>query len=338
MNSVTAIFATDRKMLSRAMALLLKGSIIALLWILANAGGGRASEADKVVVIVNGQELRTLHFNRVMSSIMPMARIHGGVTEEKKAAKRKEAIDRLIDEELLYQEAKKEGIRPDRKAVKAALANSIKESGGKKKFKEAMTYYGITESEFRRILGKPGMIKELLDRRVDKRVGVDDSVLIDYYEKNKESHFTVNKRRFRHIFFKADPGMPSSWDVKKEKAEDILDRIRNGVDFAEMARSFSEGVRKESGGDTGFINKKQFLSGLAEVGWKMKPGEVSDVIRTMYGFHIIRLEEDPISEVMTFEEAKRQIEPIIVSKQKSSLKKELMDGLHRNASIKVVDE
>ena len=316
----------------------LAGVLISGFCLLVQAGDGLADNPDKVVVVVNGQQLKAMHFDRVMEEILPASSFHGGVSDEKKAVNRQRAIDRLIEEELLYQEAKRLGIKPDRKAVKQQLEESVKRVGGKDRFKEALRHYGVTQGEFERALGAPDMVKKVLEKKVDSQATVSDSELRAYYDENSDTHFKLTMRRFRHIMLKTDPGDPATWDAIDEKARDILKRIRDGADFEEMARNFSEGVRKDKGGDTGFMAKGEMLSELELVGWKMEQGDVSDVIQTIYGFHIIKLEEGPIDKIIPFEVARDQIESLLVSSKKQALRKLLVDGLREKAAIKVVDE
>ena len=105
-----------------------------------------------------------------------------------------------------------------------------------------------------------------------------------------------------------------------------------------MARNFSEGPRREQGGDTGDIARGQFLTELATAGWEMKPGDVSDVIQTIYGYHIIKLEAIPPAEAVPLEDARGQIESLMVSSKKQALKKEIVDGLRKKASVRMVNE
>jgi len=279
-----------------------------------------------------------LHFDRVMDEILPMASFHGGVTEEVKARNRKQALDRLIEDELLYQEAIKLGARPDRKNVEAELKESIERVGGKERFEEALKHYGVNQKEFERTLGKPGVVKEFLVSKVDMKARVKGEDIRDYYEKNRESHFMVEKRRLGHIVMKTDPGDSSSWDVTREKAMDVLARIRKGADFGDTARELSEGPRKETGGDTGYVARAQLLPELASAAWVMKPGDVSEVITTIYGFHIIKLMEVPPAEVVPFDEASGQIKIMLVKSRKMELKRQLLDELRSKASVKVLDE
>jgi len=320
--------------MKRALAIL----SMAFLSLLAVSGNGLASDSDKVMVIVNGQKLRAVHFDRVMSEIMPMSVFHGGVSKELKDKNRKKAIERLIDDELLYQEAKRLGIKPDRKIVNDELKAAIERVGGKEKFKEALVHYGIDEKEFKRTLAAPGMVRTLLEKVVDNKATVSDREIRDYYENNRSTHFVTTKRRFRHIVFKVDPGDLSSWGIKEERAKDVLEKIREGADFEEMSRSFSEGVRKDEGGDTGYVARSQLLPELAGAGWNMKSGEVSDVVKTIYGYHIIMAVGDPKEETIPFEDARGQIESMLKDNVKKRIRDELMKGLRDKASIEVLGE
>ncbi len=325
------------------MAMLLKGLLRPVLYLLLTipailpfAAPVMAIESpDRLVVVVNEQQLRQVHLDRVMNELLPMASFHGGVTVELKAENQDKAIERLIENELLYQEGVRLGLKPDAMAVKDAFRESVKRVGGKKRLNEALVLYGISEDEFSRMLKAPMVTSKVVEQEVDKKAKVAEEDIMAYYEANLESHFNVLKRRFRHIVLKTDPGDPQSWGGVEEKASEILKEINGGADFEEMARSFSEGPRKEKGGDTGDIDRSQILPELSRAGWAMKQGEVSGIIKTIYGFHMLKLEEILPLEAVPFEQAKVQIERFMLIAQKQKLKQALLESLRSKADIEV---
>lgn len=293
------------------------------------------SAEEELVAVINGQELRGIHLERVMNEIMPMARQHGGVSPTAMQRNLDKGLKRLVEDELLYQEAVRIGIKPDRKALKKKYKEAIERVGGKDRFKEALKHYGIDRDEFKRIQAVPYYIKGLLEEKVEKHALVEDSEVRDYYDDNKASHFTVEKRRIRHILLRTDPGYPEGWGAVRKNADGLHARIKGGEDFAEVARQFSEGPNRESGGDLGGLVKSSLAPDLAEAAWALKPGAVSGVIQTIFGYHILKFDGEIEEAVVPFEDSKERIKSLLVSFKQEELKRALVNGLREKAEIKV---
>lgn len=294
-----------------------------------------AASDDGVLASVNGRQLRQLHLDRVMREILPMASFHGGITEEVRATNEQKAIKQMVEDELLYDEAMRLGIKADESAIDKELKETINRVGGRAAFDKALKHHGVSEVEYRRLLALPGTVKKVLEVRVNEAATVSEAEVRAYYDKNKDSHFRMQRRRFRHIVFRTDPGVPDSWEQASKKAKDVLDKINEGEDFALMAQEFSEGPRKDKGGDTGYITKSHLPGELGNNGWGMKPGEVSDVLQTLYGYHILKMEGEPSNDIVPFDKARGQIEYQMKQTRRQQLKARLMDELREKAEIKV---
>ncbi|QIB33250.1 peptidylprolyl isomerase [Ancylobacter pratisalsi] len=119
----------------------------------------------------------------------------------------------------------------------------------------------------------------------------------------------------RHILFRADANDPKSSEAAKKKAEAVEARLKKGEDFATIAKELTEDPSgKEDGGDLGFFTKEQMVPEFAEVAFKLKPGEVSEPVKTPFGWHIIKVEGTREKPVPTFEEVKPQIEQFLAQK------------------------
>lgn len=136
-------------------------------------------------------------------------------------------------------------------------------------------------------------------------VEVEDSELQDFYEEQKERYVTPEERRARHILveFGDDEGKA------KEKAESILAKAKGGEDFETLAKENSDDIgSKSEGGDLGFFGKGVMDENFEDATFAMNAGDISDVVRSQFGFHIIKLEEIKASAGKTFEEVKSEIE------------------------------
>jgi len=127
---------------------------------------------------------------------------------------------------------------------------------------------------------------------VGKKINVDEDMIEKYYRANLNSYKNAEQRHARHILLKAEMSDPESLHAEKSvKAEEILKLAQNSTDFAELAKEYSEGPSRDSGGDLGFFERASMVPAFDAAVFAMKTGEISKVIKTRFGYHIILLEE-----------------------------------------------
>ncbi len=127
--------------------------------------------------------------------------------------------------------------------------------------------------------------------KLARTITVDDDAVRDYYSKNSEKFTTPEQRRARHILFKVESDSPAAVaEAQRKKAEEVLKLARSGKDFAQLAKQYSQGPSAKNGGDLGFFQKGQMVESFDNAVFSMKPGQISDIIRSPFGYHIIKLE------------------------------------------------
>lgn len=132
-----------------------------------------------------------------------------------------------------------------------------------------------------------------------------DEKLKEQYEKNIQKYTTPEQRHARHILFRINETDDAQVRAdKKKKAEEVLGLVNSGGDFAELAKLHSEGPTGPAGGDLGFFNKGSMVKQFDEKVFQMDPGGVSEIIETVFGYHIIKLEAIRPAGVKTFDEVK----------------------------------
>jgi len=133
-----------------------------------------------------------------------------------------------------------------------------------------------------------------------------------YYEDNLDRYRMKKEVKARHILFKVEEDATDE-EVKavEKKAREVLEKARKGEDFEELARTYSEGPTREKGGDLGFFSAGQMVAPFEEAAFQMKPGEISDLVRTQFGFHIIKVEEVHEARTKPLEEVRDEIEEIL---------------------------
>lgn len=143
---------------------------------------------------------------------------------------------------------------------------------------------------------------------IGEKITVEDEQIRSYYDEHLTEFQVPEKRHARHILLRAAPGDPEETHKQQlAKAEEVLDQARSGEDFAELARLHSEGPTAATGGDLGFFTEGQMVKSFNDEVFSMETGEISDVVKTDFGYHIIKLEEIQLGGVTPLEEAKEQI-------------------------------
>ena len=165
------------------------------------------------------------------------------------------------------------------------------------------------------------LIQELLKQEILNKSNPSDEEIKKYYEANLSRYKEPEKVKARHILIKIDQ-KASDDDKKKaeDKANEIDARAKKGEDFAKLAKEFSEDTgSKENGGDLGFFARGRMVKDFEEAAFKLKPGEVSDAVKTRYGYHIIKVEEKIEAHQKPLDEVKSMIKDSlsIETKQKS---------------------
>ena len=155
---------------------------------------------------------------------------------------------------------------------------------------------------------------------VGRKIAVDASKVEQYYHDNMSQFNVPERRHARHILLQAtDNDSAEHLQEQAAKAEEIRKRAQNGEDFSALAREYSEGPSKDSGGDLGFFAAGQMVPAFDQAVFSMQPGEISDVVKTQFGYHIILLEEIQQAQTRPLEEVKAEIITTLQQKEAEGL-------------------
>jgi peptidyl-prolyl cis-trans isomerase D len=135
-----------------------------------------------------------------------------------------------------------------------------------------------------------------------------DQEIEQYYQMNPDKFSTPEQRQARHILLRSDPkDSPELQAAKRKKLEAILALAKAGKDFSQLARENSEDASGKNGGDLGFFSKEQVVPPFAEAAFALKEGEISTIVETQFGLHLIKLEKIKPAQVTTLAAAREQI-------------------------------
>lgn len=292
--------------------------------------------AGDPVARVNGSVLTEIDLQDEINRVVPAIAFHGGISPERLAKYRPKAIESMIESELLYQEALEMGLRADKKEIKNAVKTLRKKMGGKKKFRAALKVKGLTEKEYKKMLEKVLLVNMIINQEIERKSVVTEEAAREYYETNRGSYVRPEARRLSHILISVAPNaLPEERQQKMRRAEDIREKAVGGEDFGLLAWDYSDDPYKYKSGDLGLVHKGRLDPSLEEEVEKLKEGEISEVIHTIYGFHIVKVNEIMESAQLEFREVSQKIMRDLADKKRENLREELISRLKEKADIEV---
>ena len=152
------------------------------------------------------------------------------------------------------------------------------------------------------------------------QVKITDLEINEYYEYHIDTFSQPNEVKARHILFKLNQYATKAEEKGvREKAEKVLEEARSGKDFSALAEKYSEGPTRSKGGDLGYFSRGRMLKAFEDVAFKLKKGEISDLVRTRFGYHIIKVEDVKKAETKTLDEVRDQIVEALIKDSSAEL-------------------
>ena len=249
-----------------------------------------AQEIDHIVAVVNDDVITDTELEKRMHLVKQQL--------QRRQAKlppddvlRKQILEQLIMERLQLQVAERVGIRVDDESINKVVSNIARENHlTLEQFRDVLAREGYNFADFRNNIRKDITINQLRKRRVENRVTVTEQEVDNYLISMANQRGSNDEFHLGHILIGVpEAASPQQIQAAKQKAETILARLRLGADFAETAIAESGGQRALEGGDLGWRKAGQMPTLFAETVINMRVGDISDLIRSPSGFHIIKL-------------------------------------------------
>jgi peptidyl-prolyl cis-trans isomerase C len=260
------------------------------------------------VAKVNGTSITRGELDRAMKVML--SQTGGGSTlpvDQKKAAETA-VLNQLVSAELLYQAGLKLEVKDIEKKVSAQINSAKAKFPSPAQFDKSLQENGITEKDLSEYARKEIYINNLIETQIASKVSVTDEEAKKFYDENPDKFKMPESVRASHILIGADAkATDADKKIAKEKAEALLKKVKGGEDFAKVAKENSTCPSSAQGGDLGFFTKGQMVPAFENVAFALKPGEISDVVETQFGFHIIKVVEHQPAKTVTYDEAKQKI-------------------------------
>jgi len=294
---------------------------------------------EPAAAVVNGQRILMSSLDKKVQEAKlsdPTLGSKGDIAELRKL--RKEALNYLIDQELMFQEGRNSKLEPGDAEINVELMNIKQRFPSQDVFEQALKQQNLTEERLRGVISRAMTIRKLIDEEIKPNAEpVTEKEVSDFYEENKEGFVETEKVKARHILIKLSP---DASDEEKEYAENemkgILKEARDGADFAELAKKNSQCPSAPGGGDLGYFTRSQMVKPFEEAAFALKPGEISDVVETRFGYHIILVEDKKPERMLGLEEIAGQIKEVLFEEKIDVAAEEWLKPVREKATVEIL--
>jgi peptidyl-prolyl cis-trans isomerase C len=297
-----------------------------------HAGGAKQNSA---VASVNGVLIPKEYLAREVRRFEEQTLGQGQMVNEKQRdAINRQALDTLIDMELLYQESQRRGFEVAEERIEQQVSNLRSQFADEEGFAGALEQIGISKDELRTEFKRQIAIQDMIDLDIAPSVSVLDQEPRDYYDNNPGFFATPEQVQARHILILAGPDAgEEEKSAARSRIEEIRSRILAGEDFAELASQFSEDGSSAYGGDLGYFQREQMVKPFADAAFSLEIGQLSGIVTTEYGYHLLQVTAKKAESIIPYEEIQARIVQYLHREKAMAAIEELAAQLRSQAEI-----
>ena len=287
------------------------------------------------LVKVNAAYITRLDRDRAVKVLLAQGQVQEPLPPDVLQQAQDAALEQLVSAELLYQEAAKVEVKDLDKQAAEKVAQKRANFESDAEFEKALKEIDMTPKDMLDFSRKDLIISNFIETRFAAKVVVSDAEAKKFYEENLKKYFTTpESARASHILVGVEEkATPEERKKAKEKAEALLKRVKAGEDFAALAKANSTCPSAPQGGDLGSFNRGQMVGPFEQAAFALKPGGVSDVVETQFGYHIIKLTEKHEATVEKFEDVKAKIADFLKRENTQKAVLDFVEKLRDTAKI-----
>jgi peptidyl-prolyl cis-trans isomerase C len=303
--------------------------------------GSGEGDAGNAAAMVNGNPIQVSEVQKVAKNftrqgIQPDSTAQGDTPAERLYYT---AVDRLIEQELLREAAVKDSITVTDEEVQGNVSQLKTMAGGDEAFQKLLADNGANEEDVVKDMKTNLLLKHYFDKKVKRDQAVTDQEIQDYYDNHPENFASKPQVEASHILIRTKPEMTDADKAAaRQKAEEVLAKAKKGEDFGALAKEYSEDPGSATkGGDLGWFNQGQMVAPFDSAAFALEPGQLSDVVTTNYGYHVIKLQDKRMGEAQKLEAVKPQIQQFLAQQKSQEQFRALVDSLKAEAKIKITN-
>jgi parvulin-like peptidyl-prolyl isomerase len=310
--------------------------ILAVGLLLAAAGQAADPAPDDVAARVNGA---IIHRDAVRAVVQALAEAQDTPPDGKQIERlTRDALDSLIAFELLYQESQKRGVAVTDADVDADVSRTKARFANADAYDSALQQRGLSAEDVRRDTRKTLAVNALLEQTAWRDITIPPEKVRRFYDENREQFRHPAEIRASHILIRADREASTLQRAQaQQQAEAVLAQLKAGADFAELARQRSQDPGTAGkGGDLGFFSRGAMEPTFEEAAFALNVGEISGVVTTPYGFHLIKVTDKRPAGYAPLAEVQADISAMLRDEEKRKRQDQLVAQLKQQATVDVL--
>jgi peptidyl-prolyl cis-trans isomerase C len=292
------------------------------------------AQLPDVLAKVNGEDVKKSDFDMLVKD---MELGQGPIPAERRDEILRGTLDRLITYTLLSQEAKARKVVATDTEVEERLKQMQQQFPNEEAFKKALAERNMTIDRLRSDTRNDLVISKMMDAEVSTTPGASDAEAKDFYEKNPDKFKQPEQVRASHILIRVDENADAAAKQKAlARIQALLKRAKAGEDFAALAKQNSQDGSAAQGGDLNYFGRGQMVPAFDEAAFKLKPGEISDVVTTQFGYHIIKVTDHKDASTVPLEQVSDRVKQFLSGQKKQEKADQFITGLKEKSKIEVL--
>ena len=293
------------------------------------------AQMPEVVARVNGEAVTKADFDEALKELEASA--GQPVPAEQRDQVLRGVLDQLIGYRLLVQETKARKITVADAELDARIAEIRKQFPDEATFKQVLTQRSLTLDKLRTDARDDLMVSKMLQAEIGTKAAVTAAQVDEFYKQNPSQFQQGERVKASHILIAfPENGDAAAKQAVRVKAEGVLKEVKSGKDFAGLAKANSQDPGSAvNGGDLGFFQQGQMVPPFDAVAFKLAPGEISELVETQFGYHIIKVAEKSASRAMPLDEVRPQLEQYLEGQNRQMQTQAFVESLKAKGKVEV---
>jgi peptidyl-prolyl cis-trans isomerase C len=288
-----------------------------------------------IVARINGESISRAEFERAIQNIETQA--GGPVPPERRDEVLRSLLDQLVGYYLLKQEARTQNVTVSDLEVDARVSQIRQQYQSEEAFRQALATQKTDLEAVRRDTRTDMVVSRLVEAAVAPKISVQPADVEQFYSANRDQFKQGEAVRASHILVHVPADAPADARVAaRGRLQDLLKQVQGGADFAALAQKHSDDPGSAArGGDLGFFGRGQMVPAFEQAAFGLKPGQLSGIIETPFGYHVIKVAERRPPRDVPLEEARPQIVEYLTRTQQEAKTAAFVDSLKKKAKIEI---
>ncbi|MBI1873486.1 MAG: peptidylprolyl isomerase [Acidobacteria bacterium] len=284
---------------------------------------------------VNGEEVKRAELERAVKNLE--GRAGQPLPAERRSEVYRNMLDQIVSFTLLKQESRARKISVADAEVDAQLAQMRQQFTDEQAFTKALAGQDLTLEKLKDDTRTGMQVSKMLETELSPKIAVQEKNVADFYAQNPDKFKQEESVRASHILIRADAKAdPATKERARQRAAEVLKKAKSGADFAALAKEYSADGSAAQGGDLGFFGRGQMAPPFENAAFALKPGEISEVVQSDFGFHVIRLTDHRPARTVPLAEVGGRINQYLIEQRRQQLTDEFVAKLKSKGKVEIL--